>query len=200
MNQADRPNKNKNLFSQHSKISASEVKKIGAILREADLVSIHQLDLALKDQANFPNLRLGEILARRGWIKSETADFFVQNWSSIVQEKDRRPLGYYLVKSALLEPKQIETILKEQESTGIRFGTIAVMQGLLKSTTLDFFLINLFPRESAVSPFVTMYGTMDLTQAENDEYLPPAFFEEWDDELIWQEYLKGDSADNSENS
>ena len=198
MNQADRPDKTPDSFSQHSEMTEFEVKKIGDILREAGLVSIHQLDLALKDQANFPNLRLGEILAMRGWIKSETADFFVQNWSSIIQQKDRRPLGYYLVKSALLEPKQIDTILQEQKSTGIRFGTIAVMQGLLRSTTLDFFLINLFPRESAVSPFITMYDTMDLTQSEDDEYLPPAFFEEWDDELIWQEYLQNDSVDNEE--
>lgn len=193
MNQPDRSD-NKANFSNKSK----KAKRIGTILREADLVSIHQLDLALKDQANFPNLRLGEILAMRGWIKSETADFFVQNWSSIVKEKNRQPLGYYLVESGLLKPEQIKTILQEQESTGIRFGTIAVMQGLLKSTTLDFFLNNLFPVESTVSPFVTMYGTMDLEQCDDEEYSPQTFFEEWDDELIWQEYLNSDSVDDSD--
>ena len=164
-----------------------EPKRIGTILREADLVSLHQLDLALKDQAQFPNLRLGEILAMRGWIKSETADFFVQDWSKIVTDRDRKPLGYYLVQSALLKPEQIEIILQEQKSTGIRFGTIAVMQGLLKSTTLDFFLMNLFPRELNRSPFASMYGTMSLETSDNDpEYLPPILFEEWEEEVLWE--------------
>lgn len=174
-----------------SRALESNPKRIGTILREADLVSLHQLDLALKDQAQFPNLRLGEILAMRGWIKSETADFFVQDWSRIVTDRDRQPLGYYLVKSALLKPEQIETILEEQKSTGIRFGTIAVMQGLLKSTTLDFFLMNLFPTELNRSPFASMYGTMSLeTSEEVPEYLPPMFFEEWEEEILSEEDIE----------
>ena len=169
--------------SSHS--SEIEPKRIGTILREADLVSLHQLDLALKDQVNFPNLRLGEILAMRGWIKSETADFFVRDWSKIITEENRQPLGHYLVQSALLKPEEIEIILEEQRSTGIRFGTIAVMQGLLKSTTLDFFLMNLFPRESAMSPFASMYGTMSLDpSSEESEYLPSVLFEEWDKDVL----------------
>ena len=165
-----------------------EPKRIGTILREADLVSLHQLNLALKDQAKFPHLRLGEILAMRGWIKSETADFFVQDWSKIVTNRDRKPLGYYLVQSALLKPEQIETILEEQKSTGIRFGTIAVMQGLLKSTTLDFFLMNLFPRELNRSPFASMHGTMSLeTSGDDPENLLPILFEEWEQKILLEE-------------
>jgi hypothetical protein len=164
-------------------------KKIGTILREADLVSIPQLDLALRDQEYFPDLRLGEILAMRGWIKSETADFFVRDWSTIIQDKSRQPLGQYLVKSGLIEPTQLEALLEEQKYTGIRFGTIAVMQGFLKSTTLDFFLMYLFPKEITVSPFVNMYRTMPLeiprnnhdSQKEESVKSEPVFFEEWND-------------------
>ena len=175
-------------------------KRIGTILREADLVSIPQLDLALQDQKNFPNLRLGEILAMRGWIKTETANFFVQDWSSILQEENRQPLGQYLVKSGLLEPQQLESILQEQKQTGIRFGTIAVMQGFLKSTTLDFFLMYLFPEEMAVSPFVNMYRAMPLNIESSDEEilaeeLDPVFFEDWETEEI-PDSIDENSSDN----
>ena len=162
-------------------------KRLGTILREADLVSISQLDLALKDQANFPDLRIGEILAMRGWIKAETADFFVQNWSQILQNSTRQPLGQYLIQSAILKPEELEKILEEQKQTGIRFGTIAVMQGLLKSTTLDFFLMYLFPEEMMVSPFANMYHTMPLEISQSDaQYtdLEPQFFEDWNDNVV----------------
>lgn len=174
-----------------SRLVQVQPKRIGTILREADLVSIPQLDLALKDQEYFPDLRLGEIFAMRGWIKSETADFFVQDWSKIIQEKNRQPLGQYLIQSALIEPTQLDFLLEEQKYTGIRFGTIAVMQGLLKSTTLDFFLMYLFPKEITVSPFVNMYRAMPLEIPKNnhennsinleDSQLDPVFLEEWDD-------------------
>lgn len=161
-------------------------KRIGTILREADLVSIPQLDLALRDQSNFPDMRLGEILAMRGWIKPETADFFVQDWSQVLTKKDRQPLGQYLIQSALLEPEQLKIILEEQKYTGIRFGTIAVMQGVLKSTTLDFFLMHLFPKEITVSPFVNMYRTMPLEIPKNNskvDDLDPVFFEDWEEDI-----------------
>ena len=200
MSQYYRLNNSEESPSNNSHFMEVQPKRIGTILREADLVSIPQLDLALQDQKNFPNLRLGEILAMRGWIKAETANFFVQDWSSILQEENRQPLGQYLVKSGLLEPQQLESILEEQKQTGIRFGTIAVMQGFLKSTTLDFFLMYLFPEEMAVSPFANMYRTMPLNigSSENEiftEELDPAFFEDWETDEI-SDSIESDSSDN----
>lgn len=179
-------------LAHKSHVLKIQSKRIGTILREADLVSIPQLDLALRDQEYFPDLRLGEILAMRGWIKSETADFFVQDWSKILQDRNRQPLGQYLIKSALIEPIQLDAVLEEQKYTGIRFGTIAVMQGLLKSTTLDFFLMYLFPKEITVSPFANMYRTMPLeiprnsndtnsNSSQENRESEPVFFEDWDD-------------------
>ncbi|MDJ0688004.1 MAG: hypothetical protein QNJ41_05815 [Xenococcaceae cyanobacterium MO_188.B32] len=140
-----------------SRSFAIQPKPLGMVLREADLVSIPQLQLALQSQTDYPHLRLGEILALRGWLKPETADFLAQDWLQLVQQKTRKPLGYYLQKSALLDEKHIKAILEEQKATGIRFGTVAVLQGLLKSTTLDFFLMYLFPKEVGVSSFVGKY-------------------------------------------
>ncbi|HEY9768904.1 MAG TPA: hypothetical protein V6C71_10480 [Coleofasciculaceae cyanobacterium] len=53
-------------------------KPIGEILQEADLITSPQLEVALRDQNYYQDMRLGEILALRGWIKQDTADFFVQ--------------------------------------------------------------------------------------------------------------------------
>ena len=53
-------------------------KPLGLVLQEANLLAVPQIQLALRDQISYPYLRLGEILAMRGWIKQETADFFAQ--------------------------------------------------------------------------------------------------------------------------
>lgn len=135
-----------------------QTKPLGKILQEADLVSSFQIESALQDKIQHPDLRIGDILAQRGLIKPETADFFVQDWSKIVIQPNKNALGYYLTQAAILNSAHIEVILTVQRTTGVRFGTVAVLQGFLKSTTLDFFLANLFPEELHVSPFVNMYS------------------------------------------
>ena len=128
-------------------------KRIGMILLEADLVSPGQIEVALYDKVHSSHLRLGEILALRGWIQPETADFFAQDWQNLIRQKSRQPLGWYLQQAALLNEREINTILEEQKYTGIRFGSSAVLRGMLKSTTLDFFLMHLFPQEVQTSSF-----------------------------------------------
>lgn len=145
-------------YSHICRLLSIQTKPLGQILQEADLISAFQLETALSNQILSPELKIGEILAQDGLIKSETADFFVDHWSKVVLEGEKNALGYYLKKAGILSQKQIETILAEQLSTGIRFGTVAVFQGFLKSTTLDFFLANLFPEEMHRSPFVNMYS------------------------------------------
>lgn len=132
-------------------------KPLGLVLQEANLLAVPQIQLALRDQISYPYLRLGEILAMRGWIKQETADFFAQDWLRLTQQKHRQRLGYYLRKSALINQTQIEAILEEQKYTGLRFGSVAVVQGLLKTQTLEFFLMNLFPHELAEVTLTNKY-------------------------------------------
>ncbi|MEM8827997.1 MAG: hypothetical protein AAGE96_01400 [Cyanobacteria bacterium P01_G01_bin.19] len=136
-----------------------QTKPLGKVLREADLISSFQLESALLDQLQNPDMRIGEILARNGLIKPETADFFVRDWSKIISQTEKDALGYYLHKAAILSSEQVEIILAEQKSSGIRFGTVGVFQGFIKSTTLDFFLAHLYPEEIHSSPFVNMYST-----------------------------------------
>ena len=139
-----------------SRILAVETKTLGEILREADLVSARQIESALQAKIQYPNLRIGEILAQKEFIKPETADFFAQDWTKAIVEAEKYALGYYLKQAAILNDEQIEVILAEQRASGVRFGTVAVFQGFIKSTTLDFFLANLFPTELHVSPFINM--------------------------------------------
>jgi len=138
------------------RLVAIKTKTLGEILREADLVSSWQIESALQDKIQYPDLRIGEILAQKNLLKPETADFFAQDWTRAVIESDKHALGYYLQQAAILDRQQIELILAQQRVSGVRFGTVAVLQGFLKSTTLDFFLANLFPEELSVSPFINL--------------------------------------------
>ena len=145
-----------------------QTKKLGTILQEADLITASDIESALQTQVGTPHLKIGEILAQQNSIKLETADFFAREWSKIVIQPEKDALGYYLQQAAILDRQQIKIILSEQRSTGIRFGTIAVFQGFLKSTTLDFFLANLFPEELHVSPFINMYRSPSFQNDNSD--------------------------------
>jgi hypothetical protein len=122
-------------------------KPLGEILQEAGLITTPQLELALRDQIYYEDMRLGEILALRGWIKQDTADFFVQEWFKLVNKRIEHPLGFYLKKAGLLSEEDIKVILIEQNRYSLRFGDTAVKQGLINPNTVNFFLQNLFPSQ-----------------------------------------------------
>ena len=157
------PRSKGNMHSSKKLLISRKQPKIGMLLRSADLISLSQIELALRAKQEYSHLRLGEIIAMQGWLKPETADFFVEEWSNLLQQKYREPLGYYLQQAALLEKEDVEAILEEQILTGVRFGTVAVLQGLIKSTTLDFFLMHLFPEQLGDSPFVNMRTSRKVT-------------------------------------
>ena len=122
-------------------------KPIGEILQEAGLITSPQLEVALRDQTYYQDMRLGEILALRGWIKQDTADFFVQEWFKLVNQRIEHPIGFYLQKAGLLTEQDIKFILLEQNKYSLRFGDTAVKQGLIKPNTVNFFVQNLFPSQ-----------------------------------------------------
>jgi hypothetical protein len=131
---------------------------LGEVLQQAYLVSAFQLEEALKEQATGRVGTIGEILAAKGWLKKETADFFASQWAMLVNQPDKKPLGYYLKEAALLDEAQIHQIVSEQgqERLWIRLGTNAVLKGWLSQSTVDFFVENLFPEYAADSPFVAV--------------------------------------------
>lgn len=167
-------------------------KRLGEILLEADLISRSQIEVALQDKFYYPDLYIGQILAMRNWIQQETADFFVQDWPELIKQTTRQPIGWYLQQAALLQEKEIEQILKEQKHIGSRFGQIAILQGHLKQTTLDFFLMYLFPTQLIVNSDKQKLHE-DLNTNKNKQLSPLNLQQEWteyyiemsDEEIQW---------------
>lgn len=94
---------------------------LGAVLQQAGLVSAVQVKQALKQQSQVGNnQRIGEILAAQGYIKPQTAEFFAEYWSNLIQEDPKQPIGQYLKQAALLNEQQIQVILDEQKKTQVK--------------------------------------------------------------------------------
>jgi len=129
---------------------------LGAILQKADLLSAAQIELALRDQSIYQDLRIGEILVLRGWIKTQTVDFFVEQLPTLSKQKQQKPLGYYLQQAALLDEAQIKQLLSRQKQGGtwVRLGKLVVTEGLLKPNTVDFFLEHLSRKSQLDSVFI----------------------------------------------
>ena len=126
-------------------VKSLRFKPLGAVLEQAGLVSATQIETALKEQPQFQDLRIGEVLALHGWIKPETADFFAQRWPTLQNQRRKQPLGQYLKEAALLNEAQIQEILTEQKRTGRKFGEIAIFKGWVQKRTIEFFLNYLAP-------------------------------------------------------
>jgi hypothetical protein len=49
-------------------------------------------------------------------------------------------LGGYLVEAGLLTPAQVDVVLNDQKSTGMRFGEILAARGWVKQQTIEYFM------------------------------------------------------------
>jgi hypothetical protein len=63
-------------------------KRLGSYLVEAGLITPAQIDVALNDQKMMNDLRFGEVLVTRGWIKQQTLDYLIKK----VVEPERQAL------------------------------------------------------------------------------------------------------------
>ncbi len=140
------PDKNPKTLSNNSDKDCYEVKPtlpqpLGVLLRQAGLISSEQIEAALKQQNQLhKGKRLGEILVLQGWLKPETADFFVRDLPNLRTQQPQLPIGQYLKKAGLLDDNQIEIILTEQKLINLKFGELAVNHQWLHRDTLDFIL------------------------------------------------------------
>ena len=166
-------------------------KPLGETLKQAGLISDLQIKTVLADRQHSRHLRVGEIMAMRGWIDRRTADFFADEWSDLVAEAEKKPLGYYLQKAGLLSEQQTELILEEQKKIWVKFGSVAVLQGVIKQQTVDFFLNNLFPLEALESPLIgkrysEVADNIAVEDASSAELLEKSQSEEIDyDDIPW---------------
>ena len=65
--------------------SLSNNRRLGSYLLEAGLINSAQIEVVLNDQQMMEEMRFGEVLVARGWIKAETIDFVMRR----VVEPDR---------------------------------------------------------------------------------------------------------------
>ena len=155
-----------NHSSSHNSLeSMSNARKpLGQLLSEAGLISAQQIEIALQEQANGNSgTKIGEIFANRGWIKQETADFFVEQWNQLIEQSQKQPMVYYLRAAALLNEREIQYLLEQRNKSKrkVRFHHLAVQKGLLKQETVDFFVRNLLApvkdRATDSTSFATPY-------------------------------------------
>ena len=121
----------------HNSLASTSTKKkpLGQLLNEAGLISAQQIEIALRDQiVNNTGSKIGEIFASRGWIRQQTADFFVEQWYKLLEKKQKQPLVYYFRAAALLDETQINEILEERSKNAnkVRFHHLAVQKGKIK--------------------------------------------------------------------
>ncbi len=116
---------------------------LGQTLCQADLISQQQLNIALSDQKHYTDLKIGEILVLRGWIKQETVNFFAEKWWKLLKSQEDHPIDYYFQEASLLTESQLQRILSEQKHLGLRFGEVAVLNGYIKPKTVDYFITHL---------------------------------------------------------
>jgi len=112
---------------------------LGRLLCEADLISVSHLEVALRDQKDYSDLRLGEILTLRGWLKAKTVSFLIHEYPELLAQDRKLLIGECLSKAGLLTEEQIEELLIEQKWREARFGKLVVQYGWLKPKTVDFF-------------------------------------------------------------
>lgn len=149
-----------NLQGNQQKLGTSYLRKpLGEVLIEAGLVTAHQIAIALQEQKDC-DLKLGEILALRGWIEQKTADFFAESWNKAIAAPKKQPLVIYFLKAGLLNKQQVKSLLYRQKHSPdkVRFHRLVIDQGYIKPITVDYFLANLFNiRSSKVFSFTKPY-------------------------------------------
>ena len=147
-----------NQDTQQLRLTNTSNKELVETLLQAGLITRGQIEVAQQDRKEFPHLELEDILVLRGWLKSQTVDFFLNQWSQELKQKIKQPLGYYLKESALLSEDNLNKILEEQKQNhqDLRLGELAVKLGLIKQETIDFFLVHLVKNTSKSTPISSL--------------------------------------------
>ena len=124
---------------------------IGQLLTEAGLIVKPQLDLALMNQKmpDYNNLKLGEILALRGWVPQKTSDFFANYWQELLEqsqaEQHKIGLDACLYESGLITSEEIVEILVHKKEKYIDIFSLILKHSHIREKTLDYLVTNLCP-------------------------------------------------------
>lgn len=150
-------------------VQTAIVKPLGTVLLRGGLISPAQVEVALVDQRNYPNMRIGDVLELRGWLDRTTLDFFSDQWPKLVAKGADHPIGVYLQQAGLITQKQLDTLLDEQLQTGLRVGSLAVLRGWIKQETLDLLLQGIAPKHQSESAFQSLRQAVDAAEEDNSQ-------------------------------
>jgi hypothetical protein len=75
-------------------------------------------------------------------ITSSSAPTIVEDLSpiAVLLANSKKCIGSYLVEAGLLSPAQVDVVLSDQATTGMRFGEIVVSHGWLKEQTVEYLM------------------------------------------------------------
>jgi hypothetical protein len=110
----------KDSSADKSQISLTESKRLGHYLVEAGLLTEAQIEVALADQVT-TNLRLGDVLIRRGWVKEETIEYLMQKVILPERTAHQNPTSY-LESSRNLLKTLLKTRSGSQGSNSLLLG------------------------------------------------------------------------------
>jgi serine/threonine protein kinase len=147
-------------------------RRFGELLIAERVISPTQLRAALRQQAQWTDVPLGQILMERGWISREQL-------LSLLQRYNRKyRLGDLLVETNNITEEQLAIALKEQQKSGLRLGELLVQleyvsdrgmrQALCKQLGIEFVELD------AVSPDRAMVRVIPPELASHHRALPIA--------------------------
>ncbi len=84
-------------------------KYLGSYLVEAGLITPAQVDVALNDQKIMNDMRFGEVLVARGWVKQQTLDYLIKK----VVEPEQRAAKPSQLKSLSPDASLSRAIVKQ---------------------------------------------------------------------------------------
>jgi serine/threonine protein kinase len=95
-------------------------RRLGELMLAEGVISPTQLRAALRQQARWADVPLGQILMERGWISRE------QLLSLLERYKRKYRLGDLLVETNNITEEQLAIALQEQQKSGLRLGELLV--------------------------------------------------------------------------
>jgi N-acetylglucosaminyldiphosphoundecaprenol N-acetyl-beta-D-mannosaminyltransferase len=112
--------------------------KIGQILIRENLLNEQLLIIALEEQQERFNCRLGDILVEKGWISLVELKYYLKN--------QKIKLGEILVEKKIISPKKLEQLLELKEKKHKKIGEIMLELNFVSSEQLQSLLLEQYLR------------------------------------------------------
>jgi thioredoxin reductase len=125
-------------------------KPLGIHLFEAGLISLKQLEIALKEQKT-TSMCLEEIFSNHGWMKKRTIEYMMEKVVHKQLSGSGKKLGSYLVEADLVTLDQIKTALDEQKKSTLCLGEILNSHGWVNRQTIEYMMDKIVLPERQIS-------------------------------------------------